>query len=1294
MDVVRINQAGLRRHVRLGRWSLFSLILALLIGMVIAETVGAQEANWIWSRQHQQGEIPIGPTHFRKTFSLQRPVVGELVIAADDEFQVYFNNQLVGYGSGYDELTRIELTPHMIDGENLIAVRATNTQGTSAAVSVIMRFRLDGETAWRWLATDETWKSAVTVNPSWKHRNFNDVRWPNVGMLGSFGSTSPWDDVRMAGTNADANPSEREVKPEQKDPGREFSVPENFVVDQILDETVGSLIALEFNEFGQLIISREGGKLLLADMSGSEEGEITVRKYCDVMENVQGILPLNGDVFVTGQGPEGLGLYRLADKDRDGMLEPVHKLTGFRGELGEHGPHGLTLGPDGMIYVIIGNASGLTEQIHPSSPVTIVHEGEVLPRLEDPGGHAAGIMAPGGTIVRIAPDGSRREVVASGIRNSYDLAFNSAGDLFCHDSDMESDVGTPWYRPTQVLHITAGGEYGWRSGTAKFPAYYIDGLPAIVETGRGSPTGSVVYDHVMMPMRYHGSLFLGDWSEGRILSVRLTEESDSYKAKVEEFLSAQPLTVTDLAVGPDGAIYFSTGGRGTEGGVYRVSWNGQVPDEYRLLDDELSQLVGRPQPQSAWTRQDLAKIKTEMGQEWGRKLNGVVSEQRNDINHRLRSLEILGLYGPMPSDELLIRLAGDPDPQMQSRATRLIGWRSGAHLVEPVIENLSDTDAKVRRAACEALRHMRQQPDWHLFARSLMSESRTEAFAARRLLESIAPSQWRDEILKTDNSRVFLQGATALMIIEPNLQNAYQVLARSSELMQGYMSDRDFVDLLRVTQLALVQGEIDPTKIPLFLDRVMAEFPAGNGLINRELSRTIGYLGDERIGERIEEYLSDSSDSQMDKLQVALNLRDVAGKFTGEQRMAVIEFLEQMQTRPEASEGNYVLYVAKILESYSGEIEESQISQILKNGAKLPSAALAAFYQLPEELTEEQVEWISEMDRQLKGRTDTTAIQARLGCIAVLGRSGDDSSMYYLREVWRHEKERRNDVALALAQQPDGPNWPYLISSLGELSDDSAREVIKQLVTVNKSPREPRFFRQTILTGYRLRESGAKSASNLMEHWSGDQVESDSSEWKALMKSWAEWFNEKYPDEEPITFEDQQTIGKYSVDEVLSFIEENNEPVRMHSGMLAFTKAQCVKCHRFNGQGEPMGPDLSTIARRFSEREILREILHPSAIISDQYQAKKIITVDGEQYIGLLTESGTGGYVLLQTDGEKINFDPDDIDEIAVAEVSAMPEGLLDDLSLDEVRDLMSWLRSGTPEMAEASGRNTENQSR
>ena len=59
-----------------------------------------------------------------------------------------------------------------------------------------------------------------------------------------------------------------------------------------------------------------------------------------------------------------------------------------------------------------------------------------------------------------------------GFRNPFDIAFNRDGELFTYDSDMEWDVNTPWYRPTRVLHVTSGSEFGYRNGAGKWPAYY------------------------------------------------------------------------------------------------------------------------------------------------------------------------------------------------------------------------------------------------------------------------------------------------------------------------------------------------------------------------------------------------------------------------------------------------------------------------------------------------------------------------------------------------------------------------------------------------------------------------------------------------------------------------------------------------------------------------------------------------------------------------------------------------------------------------------------------------------
>ena len=131
------------------------------------------------------------------------------------------------------------------------------------------------------------------------------------------------------------------------------------------------------------------------------------------------------------------------------------------------------------------------------------------------------------------------------------------------------------------------------------------------------------------------------------------------------------------------------------------------------------------------------------------------------------------------------------------------GWRTSNELVPSVKQALIDEDPRVRRVACESLRHMDATVSLEQIADILASTSPTEAMSARRLLEIQTIDQWRDQVLEHDNTRVFMQGATALMIVEPELENSYRILARCSSIMDEFVSDSDFVGLLRVVQLAL-----------------------------------------------------------------------------------------------------------------------------------------------------------------------------------------------------------------------------------------------------------------------------------------------------------------------------------------------------------------------------------------------------------------------------------------------------------------------------------------------------------
>ena len=94
-----------------------------------------------------------------------------------------------------------------------------------------------------------------------------------------------------------------------------------------------------------------------------------------------------------------------------------------------------------------------------------------------------------------------------------------------------------------------------------------------------------------------------------------------------------------------------------------------------------------------------------------------------------------------------------------------------------------------------------------------------------------------------------------------------------------------------------------------------------------------------------------------------------------------------------------------------------------------------------------------------------------------------------------------------------------------------------------------------------------------------------------------------------------------------------------------FTKAQCVNCHRCGARGETIGPDLTSVARRFQQKEILQSIVYPSHIISDQY-VSKIVVANGKSYGGLVVPQGAVGVVVLLDNGKQVTIPHEDIDLI------------------------------------------------
>ena len=288
----------------------------------------------------------------------------------------------------------------------------------------------------------------------------------------------------------------------------------------------------------------------------------------------------------------GSGVYRVTDTNDDGELDKIEMLLKLNGA-GEHGPHSFVLSPDGSeIYFIAGNHVLVPESLKKNSRLpTNWGEDNLFEPYLDARGHANDIKAPGGWIAKFNPEGTDWELISAGYRNPFDMAFNPDGELFAYDADMEWDIGMPWYRPTRICHVTSGSEYGWRTGSGKWPAYYPDNLPAVHNLEQGSPTAVLAGDKLKFPSKYKNGILMMDWSFGTIYFIDLKPKGSSYTAKREEFLSGTPLPLTDMVAGADGNLYFATGGRRIDSHLFRLRYvGGEDPDAEVTIDSKAEEL--------------------------------------------------------------------------------------------------------------------------------------------------------------------------------------------------------------------------------------------------------------------------------------------------------------------------------------------------------------------------------------------------------------------------------------------------------------------------------------------------------------------------------------------------------------------------------------------------------------------------------------------------------------------------------------------------------------------------------
>jgi putative heme-binding domain-containing protein len=128
-----------------------------------------------------------------------------------------------------------------------------------------------------------------------------------------------------------------------------------------------------------------------------------------------------------------------------------------------------------------------------------------------------------------------------------------------------------------------------------------------------------------------------------------------------------------------------------------------------------------------------------------------------------------------------------------------------------------------------------------------------------------------------------------------------------------------------------------------------------------------------------------------------------------------------------------------------------------------------------------------------------------------------------------------------------------------------------------------------------------------------------------------------------------------------------------------YRSTTCITCHQFNGKGSNVGPDLTSVGSTYSKNDLLRAIIEPSHAVTDQYAVSVVTKTSGEQVSGLIVEE-TEDHVTIAPNFVNAQFTTTipraEITSIELSPVSPMPEGLINPLNENELRDLIAYLIS------------------
>ncbi|MHA4741191.1 DUF7133 domain-containing protein [Dyadobacter sp. MSC1_007] len=430
-------------------------------------------------------------------------------------------------------------------------------------------------------------------------------------------------------------------------------------------------------------------------VDSNNDGKVDKHTTFAMVDNPRGIIAQGDNVFVLHttfssetKKASGMDLVVFEDKNQDGVADGLskpliqnissRKFLQSRGT--DHSTNGIRMGIDGWIYIAVGDF-GFHDAVDRS--------GKKLTQL-------------GGGIVRVRPDGTEMEVYTHGMRNIYDVAIDAYMNIFTRDNTND---GGGWN--IRFSNQIQTGEYGY---PVLFKHFTEEIIPALIDLGGGSGTGSLFMDDPTWPDKYNRVPMMADWGRSQVYVHRLTPDGATFQQKEEEFIKLAQVTDLDIDASGrmylaawDGAGYSGNPGKGFVVRAVPKSW--QYKEFKDIKKSSVKQLAALLKSESAVQRLAAQQeLLARPGKDAAKASWGIASDKALPLYVRVAAIFTYAQAAGMDAADNLVKLTSDED--VREFALRALTDRKKTLTnvpIEPFLKAMQDGSPRVQVAAMVGL---------------------------------------------------------------------------------------------------------------------------------------------------------------------------------------------------------------------------------------------------------------------------------------------------------------------------------------------------------------------------------------------------------------------------------------------------------------------------------------------------------------------------------------------------------------------------------------------------------------